>query len=133
MVHSPEERHQLNLIIGADARSEKQKRVQRYLGEVEKRTTQDERMNEMLRESESKRQKATKGSLFDIFSSIFNKLKETNKELWAVRVIQKWWRKKIKILRHQQYLRWLPIDIDPDNCDFRDVDRVLKVLDEYAL
>lgn len=35
--------------------------------------------------------------------------------------------------RHQEYLKWLPIDIDPDNCDFKDVDRVLKVLDDYAL
>lgn len=30
-------------------------------------------------------------------------------------------------------MKWLPIDIDPENCDFRDVDRVLKVLDDYAL
>ena len=30
-------------------------------------------------------------------------------------------------------MRWLPIDIDPENCDFKDVERVLKVLDDYAL
>ena len=28
---------------------------------------------------------------------------------------------------------WLPLDIDPENCDFKDVDRVLRVLDDYAL
>ena len=39
----------------------------------------------------------------------------------------------MEYLRHQAYLKWLPIDIDPENCDFSDVDRVLKVLDDYAL
>ena len=36
-------------------------------------------------------------------------------------------------LRQLEYERWLPLDIDPDNCDFKDVGRVLKVLDDYSL
>ena len=39
----------------------------------------------------------------------------------------------MEYLEYQQYLKWLPIDLDPENCSFSDVDRVLKVLDEYAL
>ena len=50
-----------------------------------------------------------------------------------MRKIERWWRERYAQIKHEQYLRWLPIDIDPDNCDFKDVDRVLKVLDEYAL
>ena len=29
--------------------------------------------------------------------------------------------------------RWLPVFIDPENADFKDVGIVLKVLDDYAL
>ena len=36
-------------------------------------------------------------------------------------------------LRELEYLAWLPLDIDPENCNFSDVERVLKVLDDYAI
>ena len=36
-------------------------------------------------------------------------------------------------MRELEYLSWLPLDIDPENCNFSDVDRVLKVLDDYAI
>lgn len=53
--------------------------------------------------------------------------------MWAARTIQRWWKVENAKLKHDAYLRWLPIDIDPENCNFSDVDRVLKVLDDYAL
>jgi len=36
-------------------------------------------------------------------------------------------------MKHLEYLKWLPIDIDPENCDFKDVDKVLKVLNDFAI
>ena len=39
----------------------------------------------------------------------------------------------MKRLKELEYLAWLPLDIDPENCNFSDVDRVLKVLDDYAI
>ena len=51
----------------------------------------------------------------------------------AVPLIQRWWRGRLKRLRELEYLAWLPLDIDPENCNFSDVDRVLKVLDDYAI
>lgn len=74
-----------------------------------------------------------KKTVTDIFQQIVDKLKFDNYELWAAKKIQYWWRVVAAEKRHQEYLKWLPIDIDPDNCDFKDVDRVLKVLDDYAL
>ena len=74
-----------------------------------------------------------KKTVTDIFQQIVDKLKFDNYERWAAKKIQYWWRVVAAEKRHQEYLKWLPIDIDPDNCDFKDVDRVLKVLDDYAL
>ena len=101
------------------------------MGEMEKRA--HEAKIDRLREQSSKRKNAAKSTIYEIFAAIFKKVKESNKELWAARTIQRWWKKQVVIIRHQHYLRWLPIDIDPERCDFRDVDRVLKVLDDYAL
>ena len=39
----------------------------------------------------------------------------------------------MKRLKELEFLSWLPLDIDPENCNFNDVDRVLKVLDDYAI
>ena len=36
-------------------------------------------------------------------------------------------------LREIDWERWLPLNIDPDTADFKDVGRVLKVLDDYSL
>ena len=86
-----------------------------------------------LQDSIAGRKKKAKQTVTDIFTIIFNRLKEANKEVWAARTIQRWWKKQALYLKAERYKKWLPIDIDPENCDFRDVDRVLKVLDEYAL
>ena len=101
------------------------------MGEMEKRAI---RINaDKLRNSLEGRKKKANQTVTDIFAIIFNKLKGANKEKWAARTIQRWWKNHIIYLKQEQYKKWLPIDIDPENCDFRDVDRVLKVLDEYAL
>jgi len=36
-------------------------------------------------------------------------------------------------IREYEAQRWLPLNIDPETANFKDVDRVLKVLDDYAL
>ena len=56
-----------------------------------------------------------------------------NKDKWAARIISKWWRKMQNRLKELDRVRWLPLDIDPDKANFEDVNRVLKVLDDYAL
>lgn len=81
----------------------------------------------MLRKSKNRQH------IIDFFHHVFDLLKEKNKEAWAARRIQRFVRAKLAIIRHNNYLKWLPIDIDPENCDFTDVDRVLKVLDDFAL
>ena len=60
-------------------------------------------------------------------------MKGANKEKYAVRVIQKWWRTMQVRLNEIKAERWLPLNIDPETANFSDVDRVLKVLDDYAL
>ena len=36
-------------------------------------------------------------------------------------------------LKEKELARWLPLDIDPSTANFKDVGRVLKVLDDYVL
>ena len=71
--------------------------------------------------------------MVDVFWAFFNRLKEERKEFWAARTIQRWWKVKNEEIQREKYLRWLPAEIDVENCTFSDVDRVLKVLDDYAL
>ena len=74
-----------------------------------------------------------KRSVSSVFLAFFLRLKEQNKDKWAARVICRWWRTIQVKLREFEAQRWLPLDIDPETADFKDVDRVLKVLDDYAL
>ena len=64
---------------------------------------------------------------------MFEKVHKKNTLERAIPMIQRCWRAKLKRMREQEYRKWLPLDIDPDNCNFDDVNRVLKVLDDYAI
>ena len=35
-------------------------------------------------------------------------------------------------VREAELKRWLPADLNLENCDYQDVDKVLKVLDDWS-
>ena len=123
-LHRQEIRQHLGLDAQPDARH---LRVQRFQGELERRKRESYVLKRFLQ------RKRIKHTVVDIFYQIFSLLKEKNKEKWAARIIINWWRKIQLRLRQIEAERWLPLDINPDTADFTDVDRVLKVLDVYAL
>lgn len=64
---------------------------------------------------------------------IENYKSKDEKEQQAARVIQREIRIYIQKLRIEEQKAWLPLDIDPKKANFSDVEKVLKVLDNYAL
>ena len=65
MTRSPEEQNYLNLVIGSDIKSEKDARIQRFLGEKEKRE-QDEKDKVEEEKADKAKVKARK-TVTDIF------------------------------------------------------------------